>query len=93
MSQRGIFLSVEGGEGVGKSTNIRHLEAWLKNQGIAYQLTREPGGTPLAEAVRQLLLEHREEEVSVTTELLLIFAARAQHIAQVIEPALARGDY
>jgi dTMP kinase len=93
MSQRGIFLSVEGGEGVGKSTNIHHLETWLKNRGIAYQLTREPGGTPLAEAVRQLLLEHREEAVSAITELLLMFAARAQHIEQVIEPALVGGEW
>jgi dTMP kinase len=93
MSPRGIFLTVEGGEGVGKSTNIRHLEAWLQGRGIAYQLTREPGGTPLAEAIRQLLLEHRQEAVAVTTELLLIFAARAQHIQQVIEPALASGQW
>ena len=57
MSQRGIFLSVEGGEGVGKSTNIHYLETWLKNRGIAYQLTREPGGTPLAEDVRRPRIE------------------------------------
>jgi dTMP kinase len=93
MSQRGIFLTVEGGEGVGKSTNIHHLEAWLQGRGIAYQLTREPGGTPLAEAIRQLLLQTRREAVAVTTELLLIFAARAQHIQEVIEPALARGEW
>lgn len=93
MSQRGIFLTIEGGEGVGKSTNIGHLETWLQGRGIAYQLTREPGGTPLAEDIRQLLLQKRPEPVAVATELLLIFAARAQHIQEVIEPALARGDW
>jgi dTMP kinase len=93
MSQRGIFVSIEGGEGVGKSTNIRCLEVWLQDRGISYQLTREPGGTPLAEAIRNLLLEHHQETVTATAELLLIFAARAQHIQQVIEPALARGDW
>jgi dTMP kinase len=93
MSQRGIFVSIEGGEGVGKSTNTRCLEVWLQDRGISYQLTREPGGTPLAEAIRNLLLEHHQETVTATAELLLIFAARAQHIQQVIEPALARGDW
>jgi dTMP kinase len=93
MSQRGIFVSIEGGEGVGKSTNIRALEAWLQDKGISYQRTREPGGTPLAEAIRNLLLEHHQETVTAAAELLLIFAARAQHIDQVIEPALGRGDW
>lgn len=93
MSQRGVFLSIEGGEGVGKSTNIRCLEVWLQEQGVSYQLTREPGGTPLAEAIRSLLLEHHQEAMTAAAELLLIFAARAQHIQQVIEPALARGDW
>jgi dTMP kinase len=93
MSQRGIFVSIEGGEGVGKSTNTRCLEVWLQDRGISYQLTREPGGTPLAEAIRNLLLEHHQETVTAMAELLLIFAARAQHIQQVIEPALARGDW
>ncbi len=93
MSGRGIFVTIEGGEGVGKTTNIRHLETWLKDRGIGYRLTREPGGTPLAEDVRRLLLEHFEEAVSARTELLLMFAGRAQHIEQVIEPALAGGDW
>ncbi len=93
MSKRGLFITVEGGEGVGKSTNIAVVEDWLRGQGIGYQLTREPGGTPLAEQLRGLLLEQREESMAPMTELLLMFAARAQHIQQVIEPALATGHW
>lgn len=93
MSKRGLFITVEGGEGVGKSTNIAVVEDWLKGQGIGYRLTREPGGTPLAEQLRGLLLEQREESMAPMTELLLMFAARAQHIQQVIEPALAAGHW
>ena len=88
---RGLFITVEGVEGVGKSTNmafIGELQA-----GIDYITTREPGGTPLAEDVRSLLLTPRQESVAENTELLLMFAARAQHIATVIEPALARGQW
>ncbi|WP_101759625.1 dTMP kinase [Oceanicoccus sp. KOV_DT_Chl] len=90
---RGVFITIEGGEGVGKSTNIQYLAEQLSSAGIALCLTREPGGTPLAEDVRKLLLSPREEAVAENTELLLMFAARAQHIAQVIEPALARGEW
>jgi len=93
MTGRGKFLTVEGGEGVGKSTNIAVIEQWMQAQGIAYVLTREPGGTPLAERMRQLLLDTQEERVEPVAELLLMFAARAQHIARVIEPALARGQW
>lgn len=93
MSARGRFITIEGGEGVGKSTNIAVVEKWLEERGIAYERTREPGGTPLAEDIRNLLLEPREENMAPATELLLIFAARAQHIGAVIEPALARGDW
>ena len=93
MTARGAFITVEGGEGAGKSTNIAVVEQWLAEAGIRCVLTREPGGTPLAEAMRQLLLEVRDEPVAPTAELLLMFAARSQHIAEVIEPALARGDW
>lgn len=93
MNERGLFITVEGGEGVGKSTNIAVVEEWLRDQGIGYRLTREPGGTPLAEQLRGLLLEQREEAMAPMTELLLMFAARAQHIQQVIEPALAAGQW
>ena len=90
---RGKFITLEGTEGVGKTTNMRFIEQWLQQQGIDFVTTREPGGTPLAEDVRNLLLTPRDEAVDATTELLLMFASRAQHIAQVIEPALAVGQW
>lgn len=89
----GRFITVEGTEGVGKSTNIDYLCNLLKQEGIEVVLTREPGGTPLAEELRSLLLTPREEKVSEDTELLLMFAARAQHIENVIRPALDRGAW
>ena len=91
--QRGKFLTIEGTEGVGKSTNLVFVRDWLQAQGIEVVVTREPGGTPLAEEIRALLLAKRDEPVDETAELLLVFAARAQHIAQVIKPALARGAW
>ncbi len=93
MTARGLFITVEGGEGVGKSTNLAFLEQHLREQGIDLVVTREPGGTVLGEQVRELLLRPRDEPMAPATELLLIFAARAQHIAQVIEPALAAGRW
>src|SRR5690606_39195273 len=90
---RGKFITVEGGEGVGKSTNIALIAEMLAAAGQPPVRTREPGGTPLAEQIRQLLLAHGDEPMSAWTELLLIFAARAQHLAQVIEPALAAGQW
>lgn len=90
---RGLFITVEGGEGVGKSTNMAYLEEHLRGQGIDLVVTREPGGTSLGEGIRSLLLQPREEVVTPAAELLLIFAARAQHIAEVIEPALAAGQW
>jgi len=78
---------------VGKSTNITHLAEHLQRHGVELVVTREPGGTPLAESVRQLLLQVDEESVGELTELMLIFAARAQHIDQVIEPALRQGKW
>lgn len=93
MGARGLFITIEGGEGVGKSTNLAFLECYLANNGIDVVITREPGGTPLGEQIRELLLQIRQERVSATTELLLIFAARAQHIREIIEPALAAGKW
>lgn len=87
------FITIEGGEGVGKSTNIQFITARLQQAGIDYVLTREPGGTPLAEKVRELLLNEHDETVAEMTELLLIFAARAQHLQQVIKPALKAGKW
>lgn len=88
---RGKFITLEGGEGSGKSTNRLFIEQWLTARDIPFLATREPGGTPFAEKIRALLLDHQEEQVDSLAELLLIFAARAQHLAQVIRPALARG--
>ena len=91
--QRGKFLTIEGTEGVGKSTNLAFVRDWLTARGLEVIVTREPGGTPMAEEVRSLLLSKRDEPVDETAELLLVFAARAQHLAQVIKPALARGAW
>jgi dTMP kinase len=93
MSERGLFITMEGGEGAGKSTNLNLLRDFLCSNGIDIVLTREPGGTQLGEEIRELLLEVRREPMDVMAELLLIFAARAQHITDVIEPALAAGSW
>ena len=90
---RGRFITIEGGEGVGKSTQIAALREWLDAQGFDVVFTREPGGTPRAERIRELLLENAEESMPAICELLLMFAARATHIANVIEPALRRGAW
>lgn len=87
----GLFITLEGPEGAGKSTNREYLAERLRASGLDVVLTREPGGTPLAERIRELLLAPSDETMCVDTELLLMFAARAQHLAQVIRPALARG--
>ncbi|MES2818421.1 MAG: dTMP kinase [Pseudomonadota bacterium] len=87
----GLFITLEGPEGAGKSTNRDYLAARLREQGLDVLLSREPGGTPLAERIRELLLSPSDEPMAADTELLLVFAARAQHLAEVIRPALARG--
>ena len=87
----GLFITLEGPEGAGKSTNREYLAERLRAEGIEVVLTREPGGTPLAERIREVLLTPGEEPMNADTELLLVFAARAQHLAEVIRPALARG--
>lgn len=90
----GRFITLEGGEGVGKSTNRARVVAWLESRGLEVIQTREPGGTPRAEAIRGLLLDPDEQEpLDDDAELLLVFAARAQHLARVIRPALARGAW
>lgn len=93
MSLRGKFITLEGTEGVGKSTNLAAMVAWLEREGIPFIQTREPGGTPLAEELRELLLTARDELIDPKAELLMIFAARAQHIECVIRPALERGHW
>jgi dTMP kinase len=88
----GLFVTLEGPEGAGKSTNREYLAERLRDAGLRVLLTREPGGTPLAERIRELLLTPSDEPMVSDTELLLMFAARAQHLAQVIRPALAQGQ-
>jgi dTMP kinase len=93
VSQPGKFITLEGTEGVGKTTNLEFIKETLLGRGIPLLVTREPGGTPLAEEIREILLAPRDEAVSAKAELLLIFAARAQHIEEKIKPALSRGEW
>jgi dTMP kinase len=90
---RGKFITLEGGEGVGKTTNLAFIQGYLQQHNIPVVVTREPGGTMLAEKIRHLLLDKDSEVISEYAELLMIFAARAQHIKHVIEPALAQGEW
>jgi dTMP kinase len=90
---RGKFISFEGMDGSGKSTQISHLASALTRLGIDVVLTREPGGTPLGETIRALLLDVKNKGMHPTTELSLMFASRAQLVAMVIEPALDRGAW
>ena len=89
----GRFITIEGGEGTGKSTNVDLVREVLERRGFDVLATREPGGTPLAEEIRSVLLEPRDEAVDAMAETMLIFAARAQHVAKVIEPALRAGRW
>ncbi len=91
--KQGRFITLEGGEGVGKSTNLQFIRQCLAERDIPLLVTREPGGTPIAEKIRGILLERSDEALSEQAELLLVFAARAQHIRHVIEPALLRGEW
>lgn len=93
MGNRGVFISLEGIEGVGKSTAVQFLSDQLHLRGIDFVINREPGGTEISEAVRQVLLGHYTEKMCSDTELLLMFACRAQNIVQCIEPALAAGRW
>ena len=90
---RGKFITVEGIEGVGKSTNIDVLSDLIEENGFSVVRTREPGGTPMAERIRELLLEHGEEPMTDIAELLLFFAARSLHISNAIRPALEAGQW
>lgn len=90
---KGKFITIEGGEGVGKTTNLDFIRRWLDNREIHHIVTREPGGTAYGEKIRRLLLSHEEESLDAVAELLLIFAARAQHLARVIDPALEEGTW
>jgi dTMP kinase len=91
-TSRGLFITVEGVEGVGKSTNLGYIAEYLRRAGKSVIVTREPGGTELAEQIRSLLLDSEPGDLPDTSELLLMFAARAVHLAELIRPALQRGD-
>src|SRR5512145_2814343 len=90
---RGRFVTFEGGEGAGKSTQIARAAAWLRARGVEVVLTREPGGTPRAERLRTILLERDAEPMPQSCELLLMFAARATHLENLVRPAIARGTW
>ena len=91
--KRGLLVTIEGTEGVGKTTNIDFAKAWLAAQNIDVTTTREPGGTPFAEQIRELLLAPRDEPVAPLAELLMMFAGRAQHLHRLIEPTLSAGGW
>ena len=93
MTPRGKFITLEGIEGVGKSTHCAFIAATLRELGHSVVTTREPGGTALGEAIRDLLLDNSRPTMAALSELLLIFAARAEHLARVIEPALRAGEW
>ena len=94
MAIKGYFVTLEGGEASGKSTNLKLIGNWLSNAGIPHVITHEPGGTPCAENIRNLLLHAEQSEpMHEDTELLLMFAARAQHLHSLIVPALAAGKW
>jgi len=88
----GRFITLEGIEGVGKTTNLEFMRTLLERSGTPCVVTREPGGTPLGEALREMLLEHKHEGMSSDAELLMMFAARAEHLDKIIRPALAAGN-
>lgn len=90
---RGQFITVEGVEGAGKSTQLHFIESYLRQAGKSLVVTREPGGTPLGEEIREILLQPREDGMAGNTELLLMFAARAEHLSQKILPALDAGQW
>jgi dTMP kinase len=90
---RGRFITLEGGEGTGKSTQVARLKNWLESRGLKVVATREPGGSPGAEAIRKLLVEGPVERWDGTTEALLHFAARREHLRSCVWPGLERGDW
>ncbi|HEB99279.1 MAG TPA: dTMP kinase [Thiotrichales bacterium] len=90
---RGRFITIEGGEGVGKTTNLNYIKELIEKSGKVLRVTREPGGTPLAEKIRELLLDPAHKGMAPDCELLLMFAARAEHIDKLIRPALEAGEW
>ncbi|WP_455375268.1 dTMP kinase [Kaarinaea lacus] len=90
---KGKFITLEGSEGAGKTTAIEEIRSWAKSSEIELVVTREPGGTPTAEKIRELLLDKNNKDILPDTELLLMFAARAQHLNELILPAIAQGKW
>ena len=93
MQAKGKFITLEGGEGVGKTTNLAVVKACLEAAGKRVLLTREPGGTPIGEKIRTILLDKGNAPLRASAELLLVFAARVQHVEEVIRPAIERGEW
>jgi len=93
MVKPGKFITLEGSEGCGKTTNMAYIEQLLEEADIELVVTREPGGTPLGETIREILLDSRQTAMSEDTELMLMFAARAQHMHEKIRPALDAGKW
>jgi len=93
MVKPGKFITLEGSEGSGKTTNMAYIEQLLEEAGVELIVTREPGGTPLGETIREILLDSRQTSMSEDTELMLMFAARAQHMHEKIRPALDAGKW
>jgi len=91
--KKGLFITLEGGEGAGKSTQMAYVQQCIEATGKILRVTREPGGTELGEQIRGLLLDHQNTAMDSDTELLLMFAARAQHLAELIRPALDVGEW
>ena len=89
---RGLFITLEGGDGAGKSTQIRNTEEFFARRGLTVTHTREPGGTRISEKLRDILLDAENKEMHAVTEMLIYAAARAQHVREVVEPALERGE-
>jgi len=87
------FITLEGSEGVGKTTNLAHIQDLLAANNIEFIVTREPGGTELGEQLRELLLGHKHDGMADETELLMMFAARSEHLDKIIKPALAKGQW
>ena len=89
---RGLFITLEGGDGAGKSTQIRNIERFFEEKGLVITHTREPGGPPISEKLREILLDTGNSEMEAVTEMLIYAAARAQNVREVVEPALERGE-
>ena len=89
---QGLFITIEGGDGAGKSTQMDNIEKYFENLGHKCLRTREPGGTPIGEKLRDILLDPANKEMSATTEMMIYAASRAQHVQEVIRPAVSRGE-